>query len=125
VTKKDVTLATRIGNDYVIYMEQKLLYYEKMSQKLFGRNIPHILLMHASLLNADYLNRLAGMFKRNGYGFISLEIALQDDAYKTPVQAFGKWGISWLERWALSQGKKGDFFEGDVETPRYVKNVTE
>ena len=125
VTKKDVALATRIGNDYITYMEQKLLYFENMSQKLFGRNIPHVLLMHASLLNADHLDRLAEMFRRNGYTFISLEAALKDDAYKTPVKVFGKWGISWLDRWALSQGKKSDFFKGDVETPQYVKDVVD
>ncbi len=125
LTKKDAALATRIGNDYITYMEQKLLYYENISQKLFARNIPHTLLIHASRLNADHLDRLAEMYARNGYTFINLEVALKDPAYKTPVKAFGKWGISWLDRWALSQGKKGDFFKGDVETPQYVKDVTE
>jgi len=125
LTKNDLALATRIGNDYIIYMEQKLSYFENISQKLFGRNIPHVLLIHASRLNADHLDRLAEMYKRNGYTFITLETTLKDPAYKTPVTAFGKWGISWLDRWALSQGKKGDFFKGDVETPQYIKDVTE
>jgi peptidoglycan/xylan/chitin deacetylase (PgdA/CDA1 family) len=122
-SKNNNALATRIGNDYVSYMEKKLLYYENMSSQLFGRNISHILLIHASLLNADYLDELTQMFRRNGYSFVTLETALQDDAYKTPISAFGKWGISWLDRWALSQGKKGEFFEGDPETPAYVKEV--
>jgi len=125
VTQKDAALATRIGNDYVSYMEQKLLYYENMSQKLFNRNIAQILLIHASLLNADYLDRLADMFKRHGYSFVSLEAALKDNAYKTPVKVFGKWGISWMDRWALSQGKKGEFFKGEPETPQYIKDATE
>jgi peptidoglycan/xylan/chitin deacetylase (PgdA/CDA1 family) len=123
LAKNNNALATRIGNDYVSYMEKKLLYYENMSSQLFGRNISHILLIHASLLNADYLDELTQMLRRNGYNFVTLETALKDDAYKTPVTAFGKWGISWLDRWALSQGKKGEFFKGDPETPAYVKEV--
>jgi hypothetical protein len=83
---------SQLGNDYVLYMEQKLRYYENMSLKLFGRNIPQILLMHANLLNADHLDRLAEMFKRNGYSFTSLETALKDDTYRTPVSVSGKWG---------------------------------
>jgi hypothetical protein len=47
---------------------------------------------------------------------------LQDEAYQTPITVYGKWGISWIDRWALSQGKKGDFFKGDPETPAYIAN---
>ena len=60
------------------------------------------------------------MFLKNEYQFVSLEQVLTDKAYKTPVTKFGRYGISWLDRWAISEGKKGDFFKGDPETPKYV-----
>lgn len=106
-------------------MEEKLHYFEGQSQKLFGKNINHILLMHASWLNSNFIDSLAIMLKRNGYNFISLEETLKDDLYKTEIIKFGNWGISWLDIWALSQDKKSDFFKDDPQTPLYIKKMTE
>lgn len=123
MTAKDSVLMRKIGAAYVTYMEQKLLYYEGQAQILFGRPIRHILLIHANALNADYMDELATMFERNGYAFITLEAALQDPCYQTPVSVFGRWGISWLDRWALSKGYKRDFFKDDPETPAFIRDL--
>ncbi len=120
--KNDKELMNKIGTDYITYMEQKVLYFEHQSHALFGRPINQILLLHANALNSDYLPALATMLKKNSYTFISLDKALQDKVYQTPITVFGPWGISWIDRWALSQGKKGDFFKGDPETPAYISN---
>lgn len=122
--KKDTVLAQMIGKDYISYMEQKIFYYEKMSQALFGREIPQILLIHASLLNADYVQDLAEIYNKNGYKFTTMDQTMVDDAYKTPITKFGRYGISLLDRWAISQGKTGDFFKGDPETPKYVADLS-
>lgn len=121
----DPSLMSKIGNDYVYYMEAKLLFYEHQSQKLFGRNIRQILLIHANFLNAHFLDDLMAMYKRHGYSFISQEEALRDEAYREEVTRFGDWGISWLDRWALSRGKKGDFFKGEPRTPEYIRDLTQ
>lgn len=124
MTARDTALMRSIGASYIAYMERMLWYYEQQSNKLFGRNIRHILLLHANALNADYLDELAAMYRRNGYTFISLDEALQDEAYQTEVTVYGRWGISWLHRWALSRGLKGDFFEGEPETPQFIRDLT-
>lgn len=118
---KDTILMSRIGFDYIDYMEKKLHFYERQSVALFGRKIPQILLIHASLLNAVYLDSLASMYKRNGYEFVDMDTALRDEAYNSKVTSYGKWGISWIDRWAISSGKKGDFFNGDPVAPDYIK----
>lgn len=123
--RHDSSLMKQIGNDYISYMENKLRFYENQSQKLFSRNISQVLLVHASALNSDYMEPLISMFKRNKYTFVSMDEALKDEAYKTDITVFGPWGISWIDRWALSQGKKGDFFKGDPETPEYIKKLAE
>lgn len=123
--KKNLNLMKQIKSDYINYMEQKLKYFEKQCHHLFGRNIKQILLLHASLLNADAMDSLAGMFQRNGYEFISMTEALEDEVYQTPITKYGNWGISWIDRWALSQGRKGDFFKGDPATPDYIKKLSE
>jgi peptidoglycan/xylan/chitin deacetylase (PgdA/CDA1 family) len=122
--RKDSVLAHKIGKDYIRYMEQKIFYYEKMSQALFGRQIPQILLIHASLLNADYIQALAEIYIKNEYKFTTMEQTMTDEAYETPITKFGRYGISWLDRWAISQGKTGDFFKGDPETPQYVVDLS-
>ncbi|NWF89372.1 MAG: polysaccharide deacetylase family protein [Ignavibacteriaceae bacterium] len=123
--KNDFTLAAKIGGDYITYMEKKLHFFENQSQKLFGKNINQILLMHASWLNSNYIDSLAIMLKKNGYNFISMDETLKDELYQTEITKFGNWGISWLDIWALSQGKKGDFFKDDPPTPDYIKKLAQ
>lgn len=117
---RNTTLANQIGNDFICYIGKKLNYYERQSNNLFGRDIPHILLLHASLLNADYIDELADLFRRKNYRFISLDEVLKDSVYQTPITVYGNWGISWIDRWALSMGKSGEFFKGEPETPSYI-----
>ncbi len=123
--KKDTVLLKKIGHDYISYMESKLKYYETQSNKIFGRNISQILLLHASSLNSDYLDALIALYKTNGYTFVSMDKALNDSAYSTPVTVFGRWGISWIDKWALSAGKKGEFFQEDPTTPDYISKLAE
>lgn len=122
---KDSQLMRKIGRDYVNYMEKKLIYFEKQSDKLLERNVKHILLLHANAINADYLDDLAELYKNYGYNFISLEEALKDAAYQKEITKFNNWGISWIDRWALSAGKTGDFFKDDPATPDYIKAFLE
>ena len=112
-----------IATSYLEYMQKKIDYYESMSIKLFNRNIKQILLIHANALNADNLDALAMMYERKNYEFISLSDALKDEAYLTKNTVYGRWGISWLDRWAMSMGKKGDFFEDDPSTPDYIMKL--
>ncbi len=122
-TQEDDVLMKKIGEDYINYMEDKIQYFENTSEKLWNRNIKHILLLHANKLNAEYLDELAEMYERNGYDFITLKEALTDEVYQQEISKYGDWGISWIDRWALSMGKKGEFFAGDPATPEYVREL--
>ncbi|MCX6169563.1 MAG: polysaccharide deacetylase family protein [Ignavibacteriales bacterium] len=115
----------RIGDEYISYMKRKLEYWESQSTSLFGRNINHILLIHANTLNADYYSRLCEMIRTEGYKFISLEEALKDEAFKTKDTFIGAGGISWIHRWAVTQGKKKDFFGDEPSVPEYIMKYAE
>ena len=78
---KNELLCKKIGDDYIEYMDSVLKYYEVQSVKLLGYNPEHILLCHASILNADYMDRLLEMYVKNGYKFITIEEALKDSCY--------------------------------------------
>ena len=104
--KNDSELMKRVGEAYVPYMESKLVYWERQSVKLFGREISQTLLLHANSINSDYFDDLAAMLKRRGYKFVTLGEALQDEAYRLPDTYIGPAGISWLHRWARDRGRE-------------------
>lgn len=118
----DTKLMDYIGKEYLSYMKSKLEYWERQSEALFGRNISQILLIHANALNSDYYSKLMNIFRSAGYRFVSLDEALKDDAYKSEDTFTGAGGISWLHRWAVTQGKKRDFFLGEPEAPADIMN---
>jgi hypothetical protein len=112
-----------VGNEYITYMESKVKYYERQSDKLFGRNIRQILLIHANSLNSDFMPDLLQMFVNQGYSFISLSQALEDKAYQTADHYYKNGGISWLDRWAITQGKSKDFFKGEPVCPESIMKL--
>ncbi|GAB3707141.1 polysaccharide deacetylase family protein [Spirosoma flavus] len=119
----DTLLSSQVGKRYVEYMTDCVAYYEAQSDSLFGRPIKQTLLIHANTINADYLGALFARLKQRGYRFIPLSEALTDSAYKTDDRFYGKGGISWLHRWALTKGKKGAFFKGEPEVPAMVDEL--
>jgi peptidoglycan/xylan/chitin deacetylase (PgdA/CDA1 family) len=123
--KKDTTLMRQIRSNFVTYIGNKADYYEKQSQVLFGRNIPQVLLLHASLLNADCTDSLAAMFEEKQYEFAAMDDVLKDSVFQIPITVYSDWGISWIDRWALSAGKQGDFFKEDPVSPGYIKKMAE
>lgn len=118
----DRAMRKRIGKAYLEYLDRKVAYYEDQSQKLFGRNIRHVLLLHANALNAAWFDDLAAMLTTRGYRFITLERALEDPAYRSPDTYAGKAGISWIHRWAITAGKKSPFFDGEPATPEWIQD---
>jgi peptidoglycan/xylan/chitin deacetylase (PgdA/CDA1 family) len=124
ISQKNDPLKEKIGKDYVSYMSDVLDYYENQSISLLGYNVKHILLTHANLLNADYMDELLRIYIEKGYIFIPIDEALKDNCYKNcKDEYYGKAGISWLHRWGITMGKRGDFFKGEPELPEYINEM--
>ena len=119
----DSELKSRIAAAYLDYMERVVAYYESQSRDLFGREIRQILLVHSNTLNSDQFGNLAQLLRKRGYAFISLAEALEDEAYNSEDSYTGPGGITWLHRWALTQGKRGDFFQGEPEVDDFVNAI--
>ncbi len=100
----DEALRARIAGAYLAYMDTTAGYVEALGRDLFGREVAHVLLIHANALNADHLGALLAMFERRGYGFVSLDEALDDPAYASEDTYAGRAGMSWLQRWAITRG---------------------
>lgn len=118
----DQELMKRIGAAYVPYLERKMIYWERQSRKLFGREIKQIMLLHANFINSAFFGDIAKMLEKRGYRFVSLGDALKDKAYRLPDRFTGASGISWLHRWAIARGK-GYLVPGEPKTPDFVMSA--
>jgi peptidoglycan/xylan/chitin deacetylase (PgdA/CDA1 family) len=120
----DGELKDRIGEDYIRYMLEVVKFYEGQSEAIVGRAIPHVLLIHAYALNADWLDRLLIELERRGYRWISLEEALDDPVYAHSIDGWtGQAGISWLHRWAITDSVDRSVFKGEPEPPVWVADI--
>jgi peptidoglycan/xylan/chitin deacetylase (PgdA/CDA1 family) len=95
-----------VEQEYDAHLRESVKTFETMAQELFGRQIPQVLLIHANRLNADTLDRSLATLAALGYTFVPLDEALRDDAYRSPERASGRFGPSWLARWARARGVK-------------------
>lgn len=100
----DAAAARRIRQAYVPYMESVVAFFETRTRAVLGRDIPQIILLHMSSLNADALDALLGMLERRGYRFITMDEALRDPAYELGDHYVGPKGLSWIHRWGLAKG---------------------
>jgi peptidoglycan/xylan/chitin deacetylase (PgdA/CDA1 family) len=104
--------ATKIADDYLRYMDEVFSFFEAVSQRVTGREITQILLLHVNTLNADRFDALAGALRRRGYRFVSVAQALEDPVYRLPDEFVGAPGNSWFNHWELTAGRP------PVPTPR-------
>ena len=106
LTRGDKTLQKRVADAYAPYMDEMTAFYEQLSRDTLGREIKHVLLVHANTLNADHFGEVIAKFRARGYRFVSLDEALKDPAYSLKDTYVGPIGISWLQRWEISKGGK-------------------
>lgn len=123
IAAKDTSLQRRIRHEYVSYMDRVLGYYERQSIALIGRNVPHVLLVHANTLNAHAFDDVVTAYRKRGYSFVALHNAIQDAAYTSADRYVGDAGITWLHRWALTQGRRGSVFAGEPEVPKWIERA--
>lgn len=120
--KSDPPLAAKLKADFLAYMESIFAFFESRSVEVVGREIPQVLLLHVSRLNADTLPELLAMMKRRGYEIVPLETALRDEAYRLPDTYAGPGGFSWIHRWSKTKGMAG---KGEPDPPAWVSEAYE
>jgi peptidoglycan/xylan/chitin deacetylase (PgdA/CDA1 family) len=110
----------RVSKEYVPYMESVVAFFEQRAVEVTGHEIPQVLLIHASQMNADLMPDLLAMFKRRGYSFITLSQALKDPAYSLPENYAGRGGFSWIHRWSQTKGMPN---KGEPDPPAWVEKA--
>jgi peptidoglycan-N-acetylglucosamine deacetylase len=123
----DAAFMARVATEYVAYTERAFEYSERLAQAVFGREIRHVLLLHANALNAEHFDDLARMMRARGYGFLSLDEALLDPAYASSDRYVGPESINWLGRWAITSGLRTDenVLDDFPDVPEFVAQAAE
>ncbi len=116
----DAEQQSRLRDAYVSYMLDKVVYFEQAAQRQFERPIPQILLIHANALNADALTELLAQLRERGYTFIPMAAAVEDAAYRHADEYYGRGGISWLHRWALTDQLPRSHYAGEPTVADWV-----
>jgi peptidoglycan/xylan/chitin deacetylase (PgdA/CDA1 family) len=102
-TRGDEELMGRIADAYLEFSARIYEFYEGAAERLFGRSIAHVYLLHANELNADTFDRFVALTRARGYEFVTVDEALADPAYATEDHYAGPAGTSWLFRWDATQ----------------------
>ena len=120
--KSDNALATKVRDTYLEHTMGATTFAEAISPKIFNREIPQTLLLHANDMTADSLDELLTRYESRGYRFITLEQAMADPAYKTPDTLVSSFGPTWFWRWTKTLGIKVSG-AGDPEVPAWVMEL--
>ncbi len=67
---------------YLDHLWDRAQYYDKLSHAVFGKSIPHTLLIHHLDLNALFLDDVLKMFQARGWNLIDAETAFEAPEHK-------------------------------------------
>lgn len=119
----DTVLMRRIGEAYVAHMAAVLDAVEPYSADLAGgEEPPQVLLLHANSLNQTWYPTIHALYLERGYRFVTLEEAMADPIYQRPDSWVRANGVSWLHRWAVTEGRP---ITPEPDTPQWVVDVAE
>jgi peptidoglycan/xylan/chitin deacetylase (PgdA/CDA1 family) len=97
----DSARAAAIGDAFVEHIVRATLHYQNVAREKAGRDVPHVLLLHANLLVAEHVGTLLDRLRTgHAFRFVSVEMAQRDSVYDRPDEYTGAGGLSWLYRMA-------------------------
>jgi lysophospholipase L1-like esterase/peptidoglycan/xylan/chitin deacetylase (PgdA/CDA1 family) len=71
-----------LKSSYLAAADETIGYSRGLSQKLYGRDIPYVLLMHIGGLDAEALPQLLQLYRSRGFQFVTLAEAESDPFYR-------------------------------------------
>ncbi len=81
MTRHDAAGVAYLEMSYLATADEFIGVFRGLSQQLYGRDIPYVLLLHVGAFDAKMLPRLIALFRAKGFEFISLPQAESDAAY--------------------------------------------
>jgi peptidoglycan/xylan/chitin deacetylase (PgdA/CDA1 family) len=119
--RQDTALERRVVEAWLAHSDEIFAYDERKSRALFGYEPAQVLLIHDNWLEADHLSELLALLRKRGYQFVSLDEALNDQAYSSPDTYISGNGASSIDHWAITQGKP-EPAEAEPAIPKWVRD---
>jgi peptidoglycan/xylan/chitin deacetylase (PgdA/CDA1 family) len=79
--KHDDAAIASLHTSYLATADEYITYSRTLSQRLYGRDIPYVLLLHVGAFDAKMLPQLIALFRSRGFEFVTLPQAESDPAY--------------------------------------------
>jgi peptidoglycan/xylan/chitin deacetylase (PgdA/CDA1 family) len=81
MAKHDDAGVASLEHSYLSVAGEFIGVFRTLSQKLYGHDIPYVLLLHVGAFDARMLPRLIALFRERGFTFVTLPQAESDPAY--------------------------------------------
>ena len=85
VAARDQRGIAEVKRLYLQSAREGIAFYRQLSNGLYGRDIPYVLLMHIGALDSHMLPQLLRLYRDAGFEFVSLPQAESDPAYREEV----------------------------------------
>jgi hypothetical protein len=92
--------------DYLASLRIAVRHHEETSDKLFGRPVPQILLLHANAVGAANWDALFSWLEASGHRFASADEVLADPAFSEPQSVAAPFGFGLWDRIATARREK-------------------
>jgi peptidoglycan-N-acetylglucosamine deacetylase len=80
--KRDSTGVAALQRLYLAAVKRSIADDRETAHKLYGRDIPYVLLMHVSAMSAHMMPQVLRIYREAGFRFVSLAEAERDPAYR-------------------------------------------
>jgi peptidoglycan/xylan/chitin deacetylase (PgdA/CDA1 family) len=104
MAKGDAAAVAVLETSYLKAAKDSLDFERAVSNTLYGRDIPYVLLMHAGAFDARMMPRLLKMYQDNGVTFVGLEEAERDKFYAADFKTEATAVPTTLEEAAKAKG---------------------
>jgi peptidoglycan/xylan/chitin deacetylase (PgdA/CDA1 family) len=84
--KHDDPAIASLHDSYLATADEYITYSRTLSQRLYGRDIPYVLLLHVGAFDAKMLPQLIALFRKRGFEFVTLPQVESDPAYSFDPQ---------------------------------------
>jgi peptidoglycan/xylan/chitin deacetylase (PgdA/CDA1 family) len=101
----DQTEAAHIRQAYLDFTARILPWYREAAHELLGREPAFVFLLHASRLNADSIEALAAIVRKQRLHVVTLDRAMTDPAYRIEDDYAGPDGDENVTRWSFTLHK--------------------
>jgi len=100
----DETAMAKLEQMYLQAARESIVHYRGLSQAVYGRDIPYVLLLHVSAFEGRMMPRLLQLYRDEGFRFVTLAQAQSDPAYLDQMEPQRPAEPQGLEDKALKRG---------------------